>query len=827
MKNSELFKHWATFNKGMDADSVELSLASHLEYSLSKDQYTATPRDIFHALALAVRDRLIERWIRTQQTYYDVDAKRVCYLSAEYLMGRALTNTLINLGLYDETRRAIEELHLDFDQLVEQETDAGLGNGGLGRLAACLLDSLATLEIPAIGYGIRYEFGIFDQAIRNGAQIEHPDEWLKLGNPWEVARPERNYVVRFYGRIAEGTTQDGRYRAYWSDTADVVGVAYDTPVNGHGNNTVNTLRLWSARSSRAFDLDYFQHGDYLKAVEDKNLSENISKVLYPNDKIFQGRELRLKQQYFFVSCSIQDIIRRHLVIHPGLDDLPDKVAIQLNDTHPSLAIVELLRILLDDHHLEWDRAWDIVTRTFSYTNHTLLSEALEQWPVAMFGRLLPRHLSLIMEINRRHLREVAICDPSDTDLPRRVSLFEEGGEKKIRMAHLAIVGSHAVNGVSELHTNLLKTRVFPDFDSYLPGRFVNVTNGVTHRRWLLAANPELAETITERIGDGWIRNLSELHRLEEHAEDPTLHAHLASVRADNKLHLAALSEQLAGVRVDPESLFDVQVKRIHEYKRQLLNILHVVALWMRLKDGNGDGLVPRTYIFGGKAAPAYAEAKLIIRLITSVAETVNADPAAAGRLKVVFLPNYRVQLAERIIPAADVSEQISTAGFEASGTGNMKFMLNGALTIGTLDGANIEIRDEVGAENIFIFGLTAAQVETMRATYRPRDFYEADPELRRTIDLVASGFFSPGDPGLFSPLVDHLLAQARYFVLADFASYRSCQEAIERTYRDPATWWTRVVLNIARSGKFSTDRTVNDYNQLIWHAKPIPISREG
>jgi starch phosphorylase len=827
MRNSELFKHWATFNKGMDATSVELSLASHLEYSLSKDQYTATPRDIFHALALAVRDRLVERWIRTQQTYYDVDAKRVCYLSAEYLMGRALTNTLINLGLYDETKRAMEDLHLDFDQLVEQETDAGLGNGGLGRLAACLLDSLATLAIPAIGYGIRYEFGIFEQALRNGAQIEHPDEWLKLGNPWEIARPERNYVVHFYGHVAEGTTPEGRYRAYWSDTIDVVGIAYDTPVNGHGNNTVNTLRLWSARSSKAFDLDYFQHGDYLKAVEDKNLSENISKVLYPNDKIFQGRELRLKQQYFFVSCSIQDIIRRHLVKHSGFDNFPEKVSIQLNDTHPSLAIVELLRILLDDHHLEWDRAWEIVTKTFSYTNHTLLSEALEQWPAAMFGKLLPRHLALIGEVNRRHLREVAICHPSDTDRLRRMSLFsEEGGEKKVRMAHLAIVGSHAVNGVSELHTNLLKTRVFPDFDDMLPGRFLNITNGVTHRRWLLGANPGLAELITQRIGDGWIRDLNALHALEEHAADPELHARLADVRTGNKRRLTLLTEHLTGVRLDPGSLFDVQVKRIHEYKRQLLNILHVASLWMRLKEGDGDGLVNRSYIFGGKAAPAYAEAKLIIRLITSVAETVNADPATADRLRVAFLPNYRVQLAEQIIPAADVSEQISTAGFEASGTGNMKFMLNGALTIGTLDGANIEMRDEVGPENIFIFGLTAGEVEAMRPSYEPRRFYEEDPELKRTLDLVASGFFSPQDPGLFRPLIDHLLTEDRYFVLADYAAYRSCQEAIETTYRTPAAWWTRSVLNIARSGRFTTDRTVADYNRMIWKAGAVPITRE-
>jgi starch phosphorylase len=825
MKRSKLFQQWGTFRKGLDTQSIQLSFANHLQYSLSKDQYTATNRDLYLSLALAARDRLIERWIKTQQKYYTEDVKRVYYLSAEYLMGRILTSNLINLGMYDDTRRAMQELSIDVEELAGEEPDMGLGNGGLGRLAACFLDSLATLEIPAIGYGIRYEFGIFDQEIRNLQQVELPENWLRYGTPWEIAHPEVIFTVHFYGRVKQIRLPDGTLRSEWVDTSDVVGIPHDIPIAGYGNNTVNTLRLWSARASKEFDLNYFQTGDYLKAVEEKNISENISKVLYPSDEFYEGRELRLKQQYFFVSCSIKDIIRRYLVNHDTFDAFPDKVAIQMNDTHPSLAVAELMRLFLDSHGMSWESAWDLTTRTCAYTNHTLLAEAMEKWPVSMFERLLPRHLEIVYEINRRFMRDVAIRFMHDGDRKRGMSLIEEGAEKRVRMAHLAIVGSHSVNGVAALHSRLLRERELKDFDEMYPGRFNNKTNGVTPRRWLLCANPGLADLISQYIGTEWVRDLDQLRKIEAFTEDPDCRREWHEIKRSNKKRLADLSFNLTGERLDPESIFDVQVKRIHEYKRQMLNILHAVYLWLRMKEEKDFRIHPRTFFFGGKAAPAYHTAKMIIRLICHVSDIVNRDTATNRMLKVVFLPNYRVSLAEVIYPGADVSEQISTAGYEASGTSNMKFALNGALTVGTLDGANIEIMEEVGPENIFIFGLTAEEVVALRPGYRPLDYYHANPMLKQTIDLIRNGFFSPDQPGLFQPLVDLLLNEDRYMVLADFDAYHRAQMQVDALYRDTEAWTKKSIVNVARIAKFSSDRTILEYNRDIWRAEPVPIER--
>lgn len=827
LHNGNLFKSWDTFRKAMDAFGIELGVANHLQYSLSKDQYTATRNDLYQSLALTVRDRLIERWIMTQQAYYHTDAKRIYYLSAEYLLGRALTNNIINLGLYEETVKAMNELGIDFQGLLEEEAEPGLGNGGLGRLAACFLDSMATLELPAYGYGIRYEFGIFEQAIRGLSQVEKPDAWLKQGNPWELSRPERHYVVRFYGRTNVVKGLDGNPIHEWVDTEEVVGFAYDTPVSGFGNNTVNTLRLWAARATKEFDLRYFQDGDYFKAVQEKNISETISKVLYPNDNIFEGQELRLKQQYFFVSCSIQDIIRRYLVTNANFDSFPEKVAIQLNDTHPSLGIAELMRIFLDIYRMPWAKAWDLTTRTFAYTNHTLLSEALEKWPTSMFENLLPRHLEIIYEINHRFTAEVKANHPNDESMVKRVSLVEEGAQKKIRMANLAIVGSHHVNGVAALHTQLLRERELRDFEELFPGRFSNKTNGVTPRRWLAAANRDLANLISSRIGAGWIKDLSEIRGIEPFADDQEFRSRFYAIKHDHKVRLAQISRELTGHRIDPDSIFDVQVKRIHEYKRQLMNILNVIATWIEIKDGIVKDYYPRTFIFGGKAAPAYYMAKLIIRLIAHVGETINRDPETRDYIKVVFLPNYRVTLAERIFPAADVSEQISTAGFEASGTGNMKFALNGALTIGTLDGANIEIKDEVGGENVFIFGLTASEITSLRPMYNPRAIYSETDLIRRTLDLVKSDFFNPDEPGIFGPIFDSLLSGDHFMVLADFAAYHDAQLKVEATYEDRDVWVRKAILNVARAGHFSSDRTIREYNRDIWHATPVTITAES
>jgi starch phosphorylase len=803
------------------------SFTNHLLYSQAKDQYTATARDRFMALALTTRDHLIERWIATQQRYYRKDAKRVYYLSAEFLMGRALANNLINLGLSEVARDAMRMMNLDIADLLEQEVDAGLGNGGLGRLAACFLDSMATLDIPGYGYGIRYEFGMFDQEIKDGWQVEKPDEWLRLGNPWELPRPEYGVPVRFGGQVEEGADDHGNFRVRWTGGEQVVGMPYDTPIAGFGANTVNTLRLWRARASTDFDLRYFNEGDYEKAVLDKNRSETISKVLYPSDLKMFGKELRLRQQYFFVACSLHDIIRRHLVAYPSLDSFAEKVAIQLNDTHPAVGIPELMRILMDEHGLPWDKAWELTQATFGYTNHTLLSEALETWPLEIFQRLLPRHLTIIYEINRRFTRQVMNRFPYDEARLQRMSLVDEAGgdahNRRIRMAYLAVVGSHSVNGVAGLHTELLKADLLRDFHEMWPERFNNKTNGVTPRRWLLTANPLLADAITERIGEGWIVNLDELVKLLPHAEDRAFRDKVRGIKQRNKESLARLIEQENKIAVDRNSIFDVQVKRLHEYKRQLLNVLHVVALYLRLKKDPERKMVPRTFVFGGKAAPAYGVAKLIIKLINSVASVINADPQVNQRLKVVFLANYRVSLAERIFPASDLSEQISTAGKEASGTGNMKFALNGALTIGTLDGANIEIREEVGAENFFLFGLTAQQVHDLqRRGYRPRDFYEQNAELKAVLDLIWSGFFEPDHADLFRPLVQSLLDQDTYMLLADFQSYAECQEKVSEAFLDQDRWTKMAILNIAKMGKFSSDRTIRQYAHEIWNAKPVP-----
>ncbi|MFL4975228.1 MAG: glycogen/starch/alpha-glucan phosphorylase [Microvirga sp.] len=808
-----------------EAAALLHSFTNHLLYSLAKDQYSATELDRYMSLALTVRDRLIERWISTQQRYYQKDAKRVYYLSAEFLMGRALANNLINLGIYDVARDAMKMLNVDFADVLEQEVDAGLGNGGLGRLAACFLDSMATLDIPGYGYGIRYEFGMFDQEIKDGSQVERPDEWLRLGNPWEISRPEYGVPVRFGGHTEERTDDRGHLHVRWTGGEQVVGMPYDTPIAGYGCNTVNTLRLWRARASSDFDLRYFNEGDYEKAVLDKNRSETISKVLYPSDVKVFGKELRLKQQYFFVACSIHDIVTRHLKIHEGFGNFADKVAIQLNDTHPAIGVAELMRVLVDEYGMDWDPAWETCRKVFGYTNHTLLPEALERWPVDLFGRVLPRHLELIFEINRRFLDEVRAKDGVDAGAIARMSLIEEGPVRQVRMANLAVVGSHSVNGVAALHTELLKSDLFRDFDALWPERFNNKTNGVTPRRWLLQANPALATMITEVIGPGWETDLDQLRRLEPLVDDAAFRRRFREVKRANKERLADIIQKENGLTVDVDSIFDVQVKRLHEYKRQHLAVLHVVSQYLRMKADPLYDPVPRTFIFAGKAAPGYAMAKWIIKLINSVADVVNHDIDVRGRLRVAFLKNYRVSLGERIFPAADLSEQISTAGKEASGTGNMKFAMNGALTIGTLDGANVEIREEVGAENFFLFGLTVDEVKALkRGGYDPWEYYRRDRHLKEVVDAIASGTFSPGQPRLFQPVVDSLLNGGDpYLVLADFAAYTACQAQVSKAYQDEDRWTRMAILNVARSGKFSSDRTIREYAEDIWKVTPVKV----
>ncbi len=814
---------------GMDGETLKRAVLDNLYYILAKDQNWATPYDYYMALAYTVRDRLLQRWLKTvEQTYFKPDVKVVCYLSAEYLIGRQLGKNLINVGLYESARQIMTELGHDLDDLLEQENEPGLGNGGLGRLAACFLDSLSTLELPAIGYGIRYEFGIFEQVIRDGWQTERPDRWLRFGNAWEIPRPDYIVEVQFGGHTEAYTDEQGRYQVRWVPERTVLGTPYDTPISGYSSNTVNTLRLWSAKASEEFNFQIFNTGDYIDAVADKTFSENITKVLYPNDNTDQGKQLRLEQQYFFVSCSLQDMIRTYFQNHNTLDQFSNKVAIQINDTHPSIGIAELMRLLIDVHQLDWDQAWNITQNSFGFTNHTILSEALERWSITLFGRLLPRHLEIIFEINQRFLDQVRAKYPGEGDRTTRLSLIEEGADKKIRMAYLACVGSHAINGVAGLHTELLEHDLLRDFYELFPERFSNKTNGVTPRRWMLLTNPKLALLITQKIGKSWIKNLDDLQQLEAFVEDADFRKNWRQIKQDNKQDLAEYILQTTGIKVNSESLFDIQVKRLHEYKRQHLNVLHIITLYNYLKHNPNADIVPRTVIFAGKSAPGYATAKLIIKLITSVAEVVNADSDIGDRLKVVFLPNYNVSLGQRIFPAADLSEQISTAGKEASGTSNMKFAMNGALTIGTLDGANIELRDRVGADHFFLFGLTAPEVAQTKAQgYHPEDYYNANPTLKEAIDQIASGYFSPSDPALFRPLIDSLKQQDDYLLFADYQAYIEAQKQVSQTYRHPDQWVRQSILNTARTGYFSSDRAIRDYAQEIWHLKPVPVMLDG
>jgi glycogen phosphorylase len=798
---------------------------AHLYYSLGRTAAMALPRDDYMALAYVVRDRLLHRWLMTQQVYSERQVKRVCYLSAEFLMGRHLGNSLINLGLYEQVETLLDKAGLSFDQLESEEEEPGLGNGGLGRLAACFLDSLATLDIPAIGYGIRYEFGIFRQQIHDGWQLEIPDSWLRWGNPWELPRREEAVDIKLGGHTEGYHDEHGHYRVSWIPERTALAIPYDTPVPGYATSTVGTLRLWKAEASNELNLEAFNSGNYDSAVADKIYSETISKVLYPNDNTPQGRELRLAQQYFFAAASLQDILRQHLRAGRELDSLPQFYAIQLNDTHPTVAIAELMRLLIDEHSLDWERAWHITQESFGYTNHTLMPEALERWPVWMFRRTLPRHLEIIEEINRRFLKEVRLWYPGDEDRLRRLSIIEDQGEPQVRMAHLACVGSHAINGVAALHTTLLKQDTLHDFYELWPQRFFNQTNGVTPRRWLLQSNPRLAALITEKIGDRWVTHLDELRRLEEWVDDADFRQRWSEIKYLNKCDLASIISQTTRCEVDPSSLFDVQVKRLHEYKRQLLAVMHVITLYNWLKHNPGLKLQPRTFLFSGKAAPGYLRAKLIIKLINAVGKVVNRDPDVQGRLRVVFLPNFNVTLGQSIYPAADLSEQISTAGLEASGTGNMKFSMNGALTIGTLDGANIEIREEVGPENFFLFGLTAEEITQVRSRgYHPYEFYCSNAELRSVIDRLSSDHFCPDEPGLFQPIVDELLHHDRYLLMADYQAYIDCQKQVAATFHDQGLWTRMSILNAARMGKFSADRTIADYCKDIWQVDSVPVS---
>jgi starch phosphorylase len=808
---------------GLSPASIRQAFCDNLFFVQARFSEVATPHDQFMALAYTVRDRLLQHWIRTVETYRERRSRTVCYLSAEFLLGPQLGNNLINLGIYDATEQAMRDLGLDLEDIIDQEEEPGLGNGGLGRLAACFLDSMATLEIPSIAYGIRYEYGIFDQAIRDGWQVEMTDKWLRLGNPWEVARPELAFDVKLGGHT-ETYTEDGAHRVRWIPDRVVRGTAFDTPVLGYRVNTANLLRLWRAEAGESFDFRVFNSGDYYGAVLEKIVAENITKVLYPNDEMVQGKQLRLQQQYFFASCALQDMIRLHLQTAHGLEDFHGKFAAQLNDTHPAIAVAELMRLLVDEHRMGWDQAWHVTQNTFGYTNHTLLPEALERWPVPLFGSLLPRHLEIIYEINRRFLDDARSRYPGDDDRIRRLSLIDESGVRSVRMANLATVGSRTVNGVARLHSELLRQGVLRDFYDLAPEKFTNVTNGVTPRRFLVLSNPELASLITARLGDGWIKDLEQLRRLEPLAEDADFRTAWQGIKRRNKARLAELLCQRSGVAADPDTLFDLQVKRLHEYKRQHLNVLHVIALYNRLRREPGAGRPGRTVIFAGKAAPGYYLAKLIIKLIHAVAGRVNADPAMDGRLRVAFLPDFNVKNAQRLYPAADLSEQISTAGMEASGTGNMKFALNGALTIGTLDGANVEIRDAVGAENFFLFGLTTAEVRACKERgYRPRDHYDADPRLREAIDQIASGYFLPDESDLFQPLVNSLLGCDPFMLLADFGSYVECQDRVAEAFSDTEGWTRKSILNTARIGYFSSDRAIREYCEQIWRVKPEPI----
>ncbi|XP_050424403.1 glycogen phosphorylase isoform X2 [Adelges cooleyi] len=805
-----------------DVTSLKKSFNRHLHFTLVKDRNVATVRDYFFALAYMVRDNLTSRWIRTQQHYHETDPKRIYYMSLEYLVGRSLQNTMINLGIQSSVDEALYQMGLDIEELEDLEEDAGLGNGGLGRLAACFLDSMATLGLAAYGYGLRYEYGIFAQKIINGEQIEEPDDWLRFGNPWEKARPEYMLPIHFFGKVLD--TPTGKK---WIDTQVVFAMPYDSPVPGYQNNIVNTMRLWSAKSPVEFNLKFFNDGDYIEAVLDRNLAENITRVLYPNDNSFEGKELRLKQEYFMCSATLQDIIRRFKAAKPGaqvradFSEFPSKVAIQLNDTHPSLAIPELMRILIDIEGLTWEDAWDITVKTCGYTNHTVLPEAMERWAVSLMGSMLPRHMQIIYHINFLHLQVVQKKWPGDLARMKRMSLIEEDGDKRVNMAHLSIVGSHIVNGVARIHSDILKNDLFRDFFELTPEKFQNKTNGITPRRWLLLCNPNLSDIIGERIGDNWITHLEELSKLKELADDQSFMLDIQKVKQENKMKLAHWLETEYNVKLNPNSMFDIQVKRIHEYKRQLLNCLHIITQYNRIKKNPDGEFVARTVMIGGKAAPGYYMAKKIIKLINYVANIVNNDPVVGDRLKVLYLENYRVTFAEKIIPAADLSEQISTAGTEASGTANMKFMLNGALTIGTLDGANVEMAEEMGAENMFIFGMTVDDVELLkRKGYNAYTYYESNPELKQCVDQIQNGYYSPNNPDEFKDIVDVLLKWDRFFLLADYEDYIKAQDKVDETYMDQIKWTRMAILNIASSGKFSSDRTITEYARDIWGVEP-------
>lgn len=811
---------------GSDKNALKHSIRNHLIHSVGADPETATSRDWLTAVSLATRERMVERWVLTRRHYRELNTKRVFYLSMEFLIGRSLINGLLNLGVYEAARDALGEFGIDLAEIAEMESDAALGNGGLGRLAACILDSMATLCLPGSGYGIRYDYGMFRQEIHEGRQIEHPDGWLRYGNPWELPRPHDLYEVRFGGRLVTHHGPRGTIRHHWEDGESVLAMAYDIPIPGYGTGNVNNLRLWSVKATRDFELNYFNEGDYIGAVEQKILSENISRVLYPNDSSQAGRELRLKQEYFFVCASLQDIIAQHQRHGHDIRRLHEHAAIQLNDTHPAIAVAELMRLLVDDYDVSWREAWDITVATFGYTNHTLMPEALETWPVDLMSRVLPRHMQIIYDINHEFITRVRHRFPGDNDLVRRVSLIDENGHRSVRMAHLAVLGSHRINGVAELHSRLLKDTLFADFHRIMPERFINVTNGITPRLWLNQANPGLAALISRHIGRDWVQDLRELRQLEGFVEDARCREQFRDVKLANKRALSDYIGRALDVKIDPQAMFDVQIKRIHEYKRQLLNLLHVITLYNRIRDGIHEVHVPRVVIFGGKAAPAYVMAKRIIRLINDVADVVNNDPAVGDRLKCVFVPNYDVSRASLIIPAADLSEQISTAGTEASGTGNMKLALNGALTIGTLDGANVEIREEVGEDNIFIFGLRTEEVSGLRAEgYQPRHYYESHDELKRALVMIDSDFFAPGDARRHRPIVQNLLEEDRFLVLADYAAYLAAQEEVDRLYHEPDSWARKAMLNSARTGKFSIDRTVGEYAGQIWGATPHCITR--
>lgn len=813
-----------TDSEKLESYSIANQFAEHLEFILVKDRNTVKPHDYYYSLALSVRDRLIRKWLRTQNIYNKQDTRRVYYLSLEFLMGRLMSNALINMDFYEECRDILLKDGTKLEEILEHENDMALGNGGLGRLAACYLDSMATKELPAFGYGIRYEYGIFRQEVENGNQVEYPDNWLSYGNPWEILRRELNYRVQFFGEVKVFTDENGKLHFSWVNTDDVHAIGYDVPVPGYGNNTVNNLRLWAAKATQEFDFKDFNSGNYLAAVEAKNLSENISKVLYPNDSYVEGKFLRLKQQYFFVTASLQDIIRKYKINHADFRRFADKTAIQLNDTHPVIAIPELMRILMDQENLGWDEAWKITTRTFAYTNHTVVPEALEEWSVKIMENLLPRHMQIIYEINQRFLDDVRLRYTEDDSIISALSIIKEGTEKTIRMANLAIVGSSSINGVAALHTEILKKTIFSHFYKLFPDKFINVTNGITPRRWLKTANPFLAQLIDDKIGGAWVTKLDELRKIESFVNDKSFVESWKSIKWSNKKQLIDYMQREHYVVINPDSMFDVQVKRFHEYKRQLLNCLHVITLYNRIKANPDIDIVPRTVIFAGKAAPAYVQAKTVIKLINCLSDVINNDPDIGDKLKVIFLKNYSVTLAEKIIPAADLSEQISTAGLEASGTGNMKFALNGALTIGTMDGANVEIREEVGDENIFIFGLLSDEVaERKKQGYNPREYYEKDPELKRVLDMLSGNYFNRLEPGIFKPMVDALLSIDYYLLLADFRAYIDCQDRVSQLYRDSDAWAKKSILNVARMGKFSSDRSIMDYAEKIWKVEPVHI----